>query len=169
MSIESLITEKNQLAANNFYLNGIATGMKIWETDLYKNVESVGAKSILIPDGNYKLYINQIRIDLESKAGKHYKSVMWYSVSKEDGDDFTEDDFKKINSVLEERKEEQYGCQFSCLAIFTENPSDADKATKLITGVGKIFARNIVLKKMIMGIAIAKSDDKEKSNPGDET
>jgi len=173
-ALEETIADPSQKAGNNLYLKSIQIGMKIWEDQLYNDVDSNGSSAIFIPDNEYKLYINKIKIDTESKSGSkashHYKRIMWYTVAKEANAPFNEEDFKKINDILnsEEETVDRCGCQFSILTIFTQELSDKERANKTITGVDMIFPRNMPFKRNIVGISLADAETVEESNPADE-
>jgi hypothetical protein len=150
--------EKDPSFANNFYLNGIKTGMKTWETGLYKNVESLGANSRLIPNEKNDVFISSIKIDFTSNT-KHHKSVFWYVASKKLREVFTDIDLESIHSFLEEHKHEQNGCQFSILTLFeehsTKNEQELQKTFNNV--IDKIYIRNNLFKQSIIGIEISSS------------
>jgi hypothetical protein len=146
--------------ANNFYLNGIKTGMKNWEKGLYQNVESDGAQSRLIPNQENNIFISSIKINLTSNS-KHYKSIFWYAASKKNNEEFTDTDLESANSFLEKNKQEQNGCQFSILTIFEEHSTknEIELQKKFNNVIDKIYVRNDLIKQSIIGIEISSSED----------
>jgi len=159
-----LMIDVDQSAANNLYLEGIKTAMKTWETSLYKSIESEGATTRLIPHEENKIFISSIKLELQSTS-KHYKTIFWYNTSKYRNDAFTDDDFKLINSILEKNKEERYGCQFSILTIFTDSPppkNETELQNEIISSVDKIYFRNNLFKKAIIGIRVSNVDEERR-------
>ncbi len=169
IELDKLLLDKDHSAANNLYLEGIKSGMTVWESQLYKTVDSNGARSRLIPDNKHSLFINSIRLDIQSSS-KHHKSIFWYNVSKFENEQFTDKDFEEINLFLDKNKDERNGCQFSILTIFSDTllTDEIQLKNDLITSMDEIFIRNNIVKKAIIGIAISNSATKDVSTPSDD-
>ena len=160
--LENAMKEADQNIGNCLYLNGIMTGMNTWEKREYSMVESDMASS------RYKnmetgIFISSIKIKLKTTDKiSHEKNIFWYAVSKSSDEPYVDEDYKQINSFLDENKDERLGSQRSILTIFTENitgKSDQELQNEIIPSVDKIYYRSNFFKQAIIGIFLSKSDE----------
>ncbi len=159
--LQNTMKNEDQNEANCLYLDGIKTAMETWEKREYSSVESDMASS-RFKNTDSGIFISSIRIKLKTTDKIAYeKNIIWYAASKSSHDPYTDDDFKQINSFLDENKHEQIGCQRAILTIFTEIPGKTEQElqNELIPSVDKIFYRGNSFKQAIIGIFLAKSDE----------
>ena len=160
--LENAMKDADQFVGNNLYLNGIMTGMKIWEKREYSLVESdmASSRSKNLERG---IFISSIKIKLKTTDNiSHEKNIFWYAVSKSSDEPYTDEDYHQINSFLDDNKDEQLGSQRSILTIFTEGiseKSEQELQNDVIPSVDRIFYRSNFFKQAIVGIFLSKSDE----------